>query len=70
MQMVLLGSHNVQSFLVIRSYTSSLSQTRQERFGIILIMVGFKFNLLNEVFFLRISTVQRLNTVMVFVVHS
>jgi hypothetical protein len=47
MQMVLLESLNARSFLVIRSCTNFLSQTRQGHFGTIHIMVGFKFNLLN-----------------------
>jgi hypothetical protein len=47
MQMVLLESLNARSFLVIRSCSNSLSQTRQEHFGTIHIMVGFKFNLLD-----------------------
>ena len=49
MQMVLLESLNVQSFLAIRSCINSPSQTRQERFGIIHITVEFKFNLLTQI---------------------
>ena len=40
MQMVLLESLNVQLFLNIRSCMISLSQTRQERFGTIHIIVS------------------------------
>ena len=64
MQMVLLESLNAQSFLVIRSCTSSLSQIRQERFGIIHIMVGFNLLGLN----LILSAAQLPNTAMAFVV--
>ena len=43
MQMVLLESPNALSFLVIRSCTNSLSQTRQEHIGTIHFIVSFKF---------------------------
>ena len=42
MQMVLLESLNALLFLAIRSSTNSKSQTRQEHFGTIHIMVSFK----------------------------
>jgi hypothetical protein len=46
MQMVLLESLNVRSFLVIHSCTNSLSQTRQEHFGTIHIMVSSLISLI------------------------
>ena len=66
LQMVLLGSLNVQLFLKIRSCMISPSQTRQERFGTIHIIVSSRSSSKER---LKMFIAQRPNTVMVFAVH-